>query len=83
MLPRGKLLLVEYRAKQEKWNRRFGFQLKKKTWTRVARGAKNGGNQTKGDEVSLSKRSFMEVDMVMYQTKEDWLLTTVRELIQW
>ena len=25
MLTRGKLLLVEYRVKQEKWDRRFGF----------------------------------------------------------
>ena len=37
-------------------------QLKKKTWTRVARGVQKGGNQTKGDVVSLSKHSFMEVD---------------------
>ena len=25
MLTRGKLLLVEYRVEQEKWDRRFGF----------------------------------------------------------
>ena len=25
MLTRGKLLLVEYRVEQEKWDKRFGF----------------------------------------------------------
>ena len=44
-------------------------QLRKKTWTRVARGVQNGGDQTKVDEVSLSKRSFMEVDSGDVPTK--------------
>ena len=36
-------------------------QLKQKTWTCVTRGVQNGGNQTKVDELSLSKHSFIEV----------------------
>ena len=44
-------------------------QARKKTWTRIARGVQNGGNWTQVDGVSLSKRSFMEVDTGVVPTK--------------
>ena len=44
-------------------------QARKKTWTRLAREVQKGGNQKYGDGVSLSKRSFMEVDPGDFPTK--------------
>ena len=44
-------------------------QARKKTWTHIARGVQNGGNQTQVDGVSLSKCSFMEVDTSVVPTK--------------
>ena len=44
-------------------------QARKKTWTRVAREVQKGGKQKYGDGVSLSKRSFMEVDPDDFQNK--------------
>ena len=44
-------------------------QARKKTWTRLAREVQKGGNQKHVDGVSLSKRSFMEVDTGDFPTK--------------
>ena len=44
-------------------------QVRKKTWTRLAREVQKGGKQKYGDGVSLSKRSFMEVESGDVQTK--------------